>query len=60
MWTHFPLLALESSDWSETLLGASVIVTECSSREMEVTVGEENTCCKGIYLILNSVRWSDH
>lgn len=60
MWRHFPLLALESSDWSGTLLDASVIVTECSSREMVVTVGEENTCCKGIYLVLNSVRWSDH
>lgn len=60
MWIHFPLLALESSDWSVTLLDASVTVTECSSREMAVTVGEENTCCKGIYLILSSVRWSDH
>lgn len=46
---HFPLLASESSGWSVTLLDASVIVTECSSREMQVTVGEENTCCKGIY-----------
>lgn len=42
------------------LLDASLMVTECSSRKMELTTGEENICCKGIYLVFKCSRWSDH